>query len=98
MAKYHLFWNLDEARVPIDAKERGDARGLMMALVKQDMENGFVKDWAAFTSEGQGYVIVEGTNVEIMKITEQYVPYIRFEIKPVSSAEEVNELIQHLSG
>jgi Domain of unknown function (DUF3303) len=98
MAKYHLYWRLDEARVPVDANERGGAWGLMMALMKQDKENGVVKDWGAFTSEGQGYCIVEGTNVEIMKMTEQYVPYILFEVKPVSTTEEVNELIQHLSG
>jgi hypothetical protein len=71
---------------------------LMMAVMKQDMEKGVVKDWGSFTSEGQGYCIVEGTNVEIMKMTEQYVPYILFEAKPVSTTEEVNELIQHLSG
>ena len=41
---------------------------------------------------------LEGTNVEIMKMTEQYVPYILFEAKPVSTTEEVNEVIQHLSG
>ena len=98
MAKYHLYWRLDQARVPVDAKERGDGWGLLMAMVKQDMESGVLKDFGAFTSEGQGYLIVEGTNVEIMKMTEQYAPYVLFEIKPVSSAEEVNELIQHLSG
>jgi hypothetical protein len=98
MAKYHLYWRLDEARVPVDAKERGGGWGLLMAMIKQDIESGRVKDWGAFTSEGQGYCIVEGTNVEIMKMTEQYVPYCQFEIKPVSSVEEVNEIIQHLSG
>jgi len=98
MAKYHLYWRLDGARVPVDAKERGGGWGLLMAMVKQDMESGVLKDWGAFTSEGQGYCIVEGTNVEIMKMTEQYVPYCIFETKPVSSAEEVNEIIQHLSG
>ena len=98
MAKYHLYWRLDVARVSVDAKERGGGWGLLMALVKQDMESGVLKDWGAFTSEGQGYCIVEGTNVEIMKMTEQYVPYCSFETKSVSSAEEVNELIQHLSG
>ena len=98
MAKYHLTWSLDGARVPVDAKERGDAWGLMMAAIKQYMENGLIKDWGAFTSEGQGYCIVEGTNLEIMKMTELYVPYIKFETRPVSSVEEVNELIQHLSG
>jgi hypothetical protein len=33
MAKYHLYWRLDEARVPVDANERGGAWGLMMALM-----------------------------------------------------------------
>jgi len=33
-----------------------------------------------------------------MKMTEQYVPYVLFETKPVSSVEEVNELVAHLSG
>ncbi len=98
MAKYHLYWRLDGARVSVDPKERGGGWGLLMAMVKQDMERGVLKDWGAFTSEGQGYCIVEGTNVEIMKMTEQYVPYVSFETRPVSSAEEVNELIQHLSG
>jgi hypothetical protein len=86
------------ASIPADPKERGGGWGLLMAMIKQDMEGGLVKDWGAFTSEGQGYCVVEGTNVEIMKMTEQYVPYVSFEIKPVSSAEEVNELIKHLSG
>ena len=57
-----------------------------------------IKDWGAFTSEGQGYCVVEGSNVEIMKMTEQYVPYIQFEIKPASTVEEVDELLKHLSG
>ncbi len=98
MAKYHLYWQLDEARVPEDAKERGGAWGLFMAMIAQDKENGVLKDWGAFTSEGAGYCIVEGNNVDVMKMTEQYVPYVQFEIKPVSTDDEVNELIAHLTG
>ncbi len=98
MAKYHLYWKLDESRVPVDAKERGGSWGLFMAMIKQDMESGVLKEWGAFTSEGERYCIVEGTNVDVMKMTEQYVPYVLFETKPVSSAEEVNELVAHLSG
>ncbi len=98
MAKYHLYWKLDETRISVDAKERGGSWALFMAMIKQDMEKGVLKDWGAFTSEGEGYCIVQGTNVEVMKMTEQYVPYVHFETKPVSSAEEVNELIAHLSG
>ena len=98
MARYHFYWTLDESRVPEDAKERGGAWSLFMAMIKQDMESGILKGWGAFTSEGAGYCIVEGTNVEVMKMTEQYVPYVQFEVKPVSSVEEVNELVAHLSG
>ena len=98
MARYHFYWTLDESRVPEDAKERGGAWSLFMAMIKQDMERGVLKDWGAFTSEGGGYCIVEGTNVEVMKMTEQYVPYVQFDVKPVSSADEVNELVAHLSG
>ncbi len=98
MAKHLLYWRLDETRVPEDAKERGGAWGLFMAMIAQDMASGVLKDWGAFTSEGEGYCIVEGSNVEVMKMTEQYVPYVQFEIKPISTVDEVNELIAHLSG
>ena len=98
MAKCHLYWKLNTANIPTDPKKRGGGWGLLMAMIKQDMQKGVVKDWGAFTSEGQGYCIVEGSNLEIMRMTEQYVPYVFFEIKPVSSPEEVNELIKHLSG
>jgi hypothetical protein len=98
MAKYHFYWTLDKSRVSVDAKERGGSWGLFMAMIKQDMESGVLKEWGSFPSEGGGYCVVEGTNVEVMKMTEQYDPYVKFEIKPVSSVEEVNELIGHLSG
>ena len=98
MAKCHLYWKLNLATIPADPKERGSAWSLFMAMIQKDMENGLLKDWGAFTSEGAGYCIVDGTNVEIMKMTEQYVPYVTFEPKPVATAEEVNELVQHLSG
>ena len=98
MAKYHLYWKLNEATIPADAKERGGGWGLLMAMIQQDMENGVIKEWGAFTSEGRGFSVVEGTNVEVMKMTEQYVPFVTFEVKPVSSVQEVNELIQHLQS
>jgi hypothetical protein len=98
MAKYLMFWSLDKSLIPADAKERAGGWGLLMALVKQDMAKGITKDWGLFPSEGAGYCILEGTKVEIMKTTEQYVPYVDFETHPIATAEETLELIQHLSG
>ncbi len=44
MAKHLLIWNLDASRVPVDPKERGAGWEMLMAMVKQDMEKGIVKD------------------------------------------------------
>jgi hypothetical protein len=98
MSKNLFIWSLDPARVPNDPRERGAGWGMLMEMIKQDKEKGVLKDWGAFTSEGKGYCIVEGTNLEIMKMTDQYTPYVQFEIHPISTSDEVNKLISHLAG
>lgn len=42
--------------------------------------------------------IMEGSNVDVMTSTEQYVPYVDFEHHAVASIEETLELIKNLSG
>jgi hypothetical protein len=98
MGKYLLMWSLDPSQVPVDPKERGAGWSLLMGLIKQDQKNGILKDWGAFTSEGRGYSIVEGSNVEVMKMTEQYVPYVLFETHPVATMKEIDQLLKHMTG
>ncbi len=98
MGKFFLNWRLDPSKIPVDPKERGAGYGFLMAMIKQDKEKGVLLDWGAFTSEGKGYCIVEGSNVDVMKMTEQYVPYVRFETHPVSTIKEVDQLLAHLAG
>ena len=97
MARYLMLWSLDKSLIPQDPKDRGGGWSLLMEMVKQDMQKGVTKDWGLFPSEGAGYCVLEGTNVEIMKTTEQYVPYVDFETHPVATAGEALELIKHLS-
>ena len=97
MAKYLMLWSLDKSLIPADPKERGGGWALFMELVKKDMERGVSKDWGVFPSEGAGYCILEGSNVEIMKTTEQYAPYVDFETHPVATVDEAIELIQYLT-
>ena len=98
MGKYFLKWSLDTARIPIDPKERGAGWSLLMNMIKEDKEKGILHDWGAFPSEGKGYCIVEGSNVDVMIMTEKYVPYVRFETHPVATIYEVDELLAHLTG
>jgi hypothetical protein len=47
MGKYLVLWEVDQTKIPIDPKERGEGWSLLMALVRQDIEKGITKDWGA---------------------------------------------------
>jgi len=98
MGKYLMIWELNETLTSVDPKERKDSYELLTAVVKQDIESGLTKDWGMFVGEGSGYCVVEGSEVEIGKMTEQYGPYVRFKTHPVISKEQVDEVIQSLAG
>lgn len=98
MGKYLLLWSLNKNLVPVDAKERASGWGMLLEMVKQDLNKGLAKDWGAFPGENRGYVIAEGDTLEIMKMTQQFAPYVNFKIHPVASTNEIAELLVHMSG
>ena len=98
MAKFFISWSLDKSRIPVDQKERGAGWALLMDMIKDDRENGILQDWGAFPSEGKGYSIVEGSNLDVMKMTDRYVPYVNFEVCPVVSILEADEFLKHMTG
>ena len=98
MAKYLIIWEVDQTKIPIDPKERGDGWSLLMAMVRQDFEKGITKDWGGFVGQTNGYAIFEGTEVEVMKALQQYVPFCIFKVLPISTESQVNEMIAALSG
>ena len=69
-----------------------------MAMVRQDIEKGITKDWGAFVGETKGYAVNEGTELEVMKALQQYVPFCIFKVHPISTESQVNEMIKALSG
>ena len=48
--------------------------------------------------EINGYSVVEGTEVEIGNMVQQYVPFVSFKTQPVASVSQVSEVIKALSG
>ena len=97
MSKYLVLWELDPARVPEDPKERAAGWTLLMNMVKQDMQKGFTKDWGAIPGELNGYFIIEATEVELMMITEQYNPYCSFQVHPVATVAQIDQLLEAMS-
>ncbi len=97
MGRYLLLWKINPARVPVDPKERGAGWSGLMGMIKNDMEKGITKDWGAFTGEGRGYTLVEGTETEISIMVQQYSPFVRFETHPVMSVNQVEEMLGALT-
>ena len=98
MGKYLLLWEVDQTKIPIDPKERGTGWGAMLGMVKQDMEKGISKDWGLFVGERYGYAVAEGTELEVMAMLQQYVPFVSFKVHPVATVSQAEELIKALSG
>ncbi len=61
------------------------------------MEKGIIKDWGSFVGESKGYVVVEGTEVEVGNMVQQYVPLVHFKTHPIASVEQLGEVIKALS-
>ena len=98
MGKYLLIWSLNNDLVPTDPKERASGWGMLMKMVKQDLNTGIAKDWGSFPGENMGYCIVEGNHLDVMKMTQQYAPYVGFEVHAAASIDDVGDLLKHLSG
>ena len=98
MGKYLVLWEVDQSKIPLDPKERKDAWSLLMAVVRQDIEKGIVKDWGAFVGEANGYSICEGNEVEVMNTLQQFVPYCIFKVHPIATESQVSEMVKALSG
>lgn len=97
MGKHLLLWEIDRTRLPLSPKERGDGFNLLLAMVKQDIKKGITKDWGAFVGELYGYAVVEGTEVEIMNMAQQYSPFVHFKIHPIGTVSHAEEMIKAMT-
>ena len=97
MGKFLLLWELDRTKIPVSPQERGVGWGALIDMVKQDIEKGTLKDWGAFVGELNGYVIAEGTEVEIGNMVQRYVPYVFFKTYPIASVDQLGEIVQGLA-
>ncbi len=97
MGRYLVLWKMDKSRLPVNPKERASGYAPLVAMVKQGIEMGKVKDWGAFAGEGRGYEIFEGTELELSLQIEQFIPFADFKIHPLVSLGQVEEMIAAMS-
>ena len=98
MARYLVRWAISAAGTPTDAKERGNAWLALLQMVRKDIENGLVKDWGTIPAEGKGYFVFEGTNLQLMNMTQRYTPAVLFKVSPTVTIEEASEMLSTMTG
>jgi hypothetical protein len=68
-----------------------------MGMVKQDLK-GIATDWGAFPGENRVCCIVEGSPLDVVKMTRQYMPYVGFRVHPFAPVCDLDELLIHMAG
>jgi len=64
--------------------------------VNKDLSSGITKDWGSFPGETEGYWVLEGSQLDVMKMAQKYVPYIRFKSHPVASVAKLGEMLEFM--
>jgi len=97
MARYLALWEADYAKLPTDPKERRSGYEEAIDFLKQEMKKGLIKDWGSFVGTTNGFIIYEGTEVEVGNSVQHFVPFYIFKVYPISSLEQTEEVTKALS-
>jgi hypothetical protein len=98
MGKYLVLWEIDNNRIPVSPQERKTLLSSFVDMVKEDQKKGTTKDWGAFVGEIGGYVVVEGTELELHSLMQKWIPFCLFKVHPIISFDQVGEMIKGWSG
>lgn len=98
MAKYFMTWEANESLLPTDPKEKGALVLKLAEMTKQTMKEGKVKDWGTFLGGAKGYVIAEGSALEIFQEAEKFAPYVSFNVQEVLSIDDLMKTFKAMMG
>jgi len=97
VAKYLLLWEEDTSRVAVDRKERGALRLAALEMVKRDLREGRTSDWGCFLDGNSGYAIMDTEEVDLTLSLQELYPYITWEVYPVLSVKQVEQVANTLA-
>jgi len=52
----------------------------------------------AFPGENRVCCIVEGSPLDVVKMTQQHMPYVGLKVHPVAPVSDLHELLKHMDG
>ena len=96
MGTYLMLWKFNTKLISINPGERAKGYELLLDIVRKDIECGLVKSWGMFVGERSGYCLVEGSEVDVFKMTQAYTPFVGFSTHPVATLDNIAEVIKSL--
>ena len=97
MPRYLMEWELDKTKIPISPQERAAAWLPMIQMVKQDMQSGLLKEWGTYIGELKGFSVAEGSEEEVGKMVQKYIPFVYFCTHPAITIDQMAKIAQEMA-
>ena len=67
-----------------------------LSVYRLGLKTGEIKEWAHYAGESAGYVIVEGNELDALKISDIFAPYVKFTSKVLLTIEQCEQVWKSL--
>lgn len=98
MTKFYMSWRMNSMLTPTNPEERVKLWLSMLELVKADIQSGAIRDWGMCSDASGGYALVETDEKTLHTMILRWVPYIRFNIKPVLTVDQIIESVRRAAA
>jgi hypothetical protein len=96
MSKFYMRWHLNSTLIPTNPEERVKLWMSMLEMIKADLKSGAITDWGMCNDASAGYAFAEGDEKAVYMTILKWIPYVRFDIKPVLTVDETIESIKRV--
>ncbi len=96
MARYAVFWEYNIDHCPLSSQQKTDQWLTLADSVKKLLKSGEVKEWTHYAGEAAGYMIIEGSETDVLRLTDTYLPYIKCTVKTMLTIEQCEQVWRSL--
>lgn len=94
MTKFLTLWEVDRTRIPDSPEDQMQYFARCLNMIKEDMKNGKTVGFGMFVGGFKGYVIREGTELEIQMEISKYAKITNHETYPFLEMSELEEMFE----
>ena len=93
---YLVLGETDYSKLPTDHAERGKIMAPFMETVKKDLDSGALMAWGMSPGGSRGFVLSKQDPKELYARASMFTPYVKFEVMPMLSFDEVMDVMKEM--